>query len=104
MSAISPPARGSRRRQGWLANARWRRALSVTWIALMPPTITIKLNGQDRAVPANSSVAALLESLGLAGQPVLVEHNGTAVFPRDFSATALADGDVLEIIRVVAGG
>ncbi len=70
----------------------------------MPQTITIKLNGQAREVPANSSVAALLEALGLAGQPVLVERNGTAIFPRDFPATELAEGDVLEIIRVVAGG
>lgn len=64
----------------------------------------IRLNGQDREVPANSGVAALLESLGLAGQPVLVERNGTAIFPRDFPGTQLAEGDVLEIIRVVAGG
>jgi len=70
----------------------------------MPQAITIKLNGQDREVSANSSVAALLESLGLAGQPVLVERNGTAIFPRDFQATDLVEGDVLEIIRIVAGG
>jgi sulfur carrier protein len=70
----------------------------------MSQTITIQLNGQAREVPAGGSVTALLESLGLSGQPVLVERNGNAVFPRDFPATKLADGDVLEIIRVVAGG
>jgi thiamine biosynthesis protein ThiS len=34
----------------------------------------------------------------------VVERNGAAVFPRDFPATALADGDAVEVIRIVAGG
>jgi thiamine biosynthesis protein ThiS len=49
-------------------------------------------------------VAGLLVELGLEGRPVLVERNGEALFPRDFGATALGDGDRLEIVRMVAGG
>ena len=70
----------------------------------MEASVTLQLNGQPREIPCGSNVAALLASLGLTGQPVLVERNGTALFPRDFAATALLPGDVLEIIRIVAGG
>lgn len=66
--------------------------------------MTIKVNGQARPAPAGGSVSALVEELGFAGQPVLVERNGTALFPRDFASTILQDGDVVEIIRIVAGG
>lgn len=65
------------------------------------PSLT--LNGDPREVAA-TTVAALLDELGLAGVPVLVERNGTALFPRDFGTTPVAAGDRLEIIRVVAGG
>jgi len=66
--------------------------------------LTVTLNGSPRAVPAGTTVTALLLSVDLASQPVLVERNGTVVFPRDFPVTRLQSGDVLEIIRVVAGG
>ena len=70
----------------------------------MEASVTLQLNGQPREIPRGSNVTALLATLGLTGQPVLVERNGTALFPRDFTATALLPGDVLEIIRIVAGG
>jgi thiamine biosynthesis protein ThiS len=35
---------------------------------------------------------------------VVVEHNGEAVAPSEFSKRTLAPGDRLEIVRVVAGG
>ncbi len=66
--------------------------------------VTIQLNGQPHALAPGTTVTALLESLGFAGQPVLVERNGAAMFPRDFPATPLLEGDTLEVIRVVAGG
>jgi sulfur carrier protein len=68
------------------------------------PTISIRLNGQTRSIAAASNVSALLASLGFAGQPALVELNGTAVFPRDFDATVLKEGDGVEVVRIVAGG
>lgn len=70
----------------------------------MDDRVTIQLNGQPREIPHGGSVAALLDALGFSGVPVLVECNGTALFPRDFAATSLQEGDVLEIIRIVAGG
>jgi thiamine biosynthesis protein ThiS len=35
---------------------------------------------------------------------VVVERNGRALTPGDARSTVLADGDVLEIVRIVAGG
>lgn len=67
--------------------------------------ITITLNGEARPVdPSVATIAALLRLLGLEGRPVLVERNGEALFPREFAETALAEGDRIEIVRIVAGG
>jgi thiamine biosynthesis protein ThiS len=64
----------------------------------------IKLNGQARPIVAGFSVGALIEELGFAGQPVLVECDGVALFPRDFATTRLLGGEAVEVIRIVAGG
>ncbi|MDG2122278.1 MAG: sulfur carrier protein ThiS [Verrucomicrobiales bacterium] len=62
------------------------------------------LNGNSRDVGDVTNVTSLLTVLGFAQIPVLVEHNGTALFPREYDTAELAEGDTLEIIRVVAGG
>ena len=64
----------------------------------------IHLNGTPHPLPASSTILTLLQTLGLAEVPVLVEHNATALFPREFSTTHLAANDRIEIIRIVAGG
>lgn len=66
--------------------------------------IPILINGEPREVPANLSVESLLAHLGLAGQPLLVEHNGVALFKSDWPEIIVGAGDRLELIRVVAGG
>ncbi len=65
--------------------------------------MNLTINGASRETPA-TTVEALLADLGMAGVPVLVEHQGIALFPRDFAKTTLSEGDTIEIIRVVAGG
>lgn len=62
------------------------------------------LNGTPHPLPTGSTILTLLQSLNLAAVPVLVEWNGTALFPREFPATPLAAGDRVEIIRIAAGG
>jgi sulfur carrier protein len=65
----------------------------------------IRLNGNDHETAEQTvNIQDLLVELKLDGQPVLVEHNGNALFPRDFENTALQPDDQLELIRVVAGG
>jgi len=71
---------------------------------LMEDQITIQLNGRPHRTAHGATVTSLLSELGFAAQPVLVERNGTALFPRDFEGTLLNDGDALEVIRIVAGG
>ncbi len=66
--------------------------------------IAIFLNGERRAVPAAAGLRVLLESLGLPTKGILVEHNGTALFQDEWPAVRLAEGDRLELLRVVAGG
>ena len=63
----------------------------------------LTINGAAKETDS-TNIEALLADLDMAGVPVLVEHQGTALFPRDFAKTALTEGDTIEIIRVVAGG
>lgn len=67
--------------------------------------MTLTVNGAPRELPETAAtVEQVLVALGLADRPVLVELNGTALFPRDFAVETVADGDALEIVRMVAGG
>lgn len=65
---------------------------------------TVVANGKPREVPEGSTIADLLAAVGWKPQWVVVEHNGEPVERRAFGASALADGDRLEIVRAVAGG
>lgn len=67
-------------------------------------TATITLNGSPHPVSAETTVASLLDSLGLAGKPVVVELDGEAVFPRDHPQTRIVDGARVEIVTLAAGG
>ncbi|HMO65703.1 MAG TPA: sulfur carrier protein ThiS, partial [Verrucomicrobiota bacterium] len=51
-----------------------------------------------------ATLADFLAAQGLPPRSVVVEHNGEAVAPSEFAARPLADGDRLEIVRIVAGG
>ncbi|MCB1202783.1 MAG: sulfur carrier protein ThiS [Verrucomicrobiae bacterium] len=65
----------------------------------------ILLNGLEREITEdNLSVSGLLEALNLGSHPVLVERNGLAVLKREFDVEPVTDGDVIEIVRMVAGG
>ena len=66
--------------------------------------MNLVLNGEKRDVPGIGTVGELLESLNLAAGLVLVEQNGHVVQRAQFAFTDLAEGDRIEILRVVAGG
>jgi len=69
--------------------------------------MTLTLNGESRDFDVTSDsmpLEALLSELGFEKVPVLIEHNGIALRPREHHNLELSDGDQLEIIRVVAGG
>jgi sulfur carrier protein len=64
----------------------------------------VTVNGDVREVAEGTSVAALVESIGLQVGSVVVEHNGAALLRSEVAAAVLADGDVLELVKAVAGG
>ena len=65
---------------------------------------TITLNGSPHVLEAPVSLAALLESIGLAGKPVVVELDETAIFPRDYEQTLVENGARIELVILAAGG
>ena len=66
--------------------------------------IRIVVNGETREVPENLTVSALLDFLGLAAQPLLVEQNGLALFKTEWPEKTVQPHDRFELIRIVAGG
>jgi thiamine biosynthesis protein ThiS len=64
----------------------------------------ISLNGEQTDSRGAATVAELITRFELPPEAVLVEHNGVALHRREWPQKALADGDRIEIIRVVAGG
>ena len=65
---------------------------------------TVTANGQRVAVQLPCSLDEFLRAQKLLPRSVVVEHNGEAVAPSEFSQRRLNDGDRLEIVRIVAGG
>jgi thiamine biosynthesis protein ThiS len=66
--------------------------------------LTITINGEPRAVPSGTTVASLLDELGLGSQPVAVERNQRLVRRHEHAATELAAGDRIEIVTFLGGG
>ncbi len=64
----------------------------------------IQINGELREVIGGGTVEEVLSQLGIPLQAVLVEHNGTALHRKEWSERVVNEGDVLELIRIVAGG
>ena len=61
-------------------------------------------NGSRVGVQLPCTIETFLISRGLLPRSVGVEHNGEAVAPSEFSDRPLAEGDKLEIVKIVAGG
>lgn len=61
------------------------------------------INGEERQLEV-TTVATLVEQLGMKGDRVAVELNREIVTRADWSQTALREGDRLEIVHFVGGG
>ena len=66
--------------------------------------IRLRVNGEGRELPAGTTVAALLEAIGLAARKVAVERNEEIVPRSLYAATVLAEGDAVEIVHFIGGG
>jgi thiamine biosynthesis protein ThiS len=62
------------------------------------------INGEERELPIASTVAALVELLGMKPDRLAIELNREIVPRAVWHATALNDGDRLEIVQFVGGG
>ena len=62
------------------------------------------VNDEYKQLPDGATVASMLEVLKLPAKRVAVERNKQLVRRVDRAATALEDGDVLEIVTLVGGG
>lgn len=66
--------------------------------------MTVWMNGERAESRDATTVAELAEKYLLQPRLILIEHNGVALHQREWSERAIAEGDRLEFIRVVAGG
>lgn len=64
----------------------------------------ISVNGERRETPDNSTVSALLATMNLRPETTIVERNGAVVDRAQYAAVQLAEGDTIELVRMVGGG
>ena len=64
----------------------------------------LRVNGEEKRFEGVTTIAALIAALGLETRKIAVERN-LEIVPRSlYPATALADGDQIEIVAFVGGG
>ena len=67
-------------------------------------TSAVIANGKPVEVNLPCTIEAFLVAQNLLPRSVVVEHNGEAVAPSEFSRRQINAGDRLEIVKIVAGG
>jgi thiamine biosynthesis protein ThiS len=70
----------------------------------MSAAVTIQVNGQNREMPAGTTVTALLAQLGLSSGRVAIEYNLQILPKSKWDETSVANGDRFEIVQFVGGG
>jgi len=61
-------------------------------------------NGEAVEAQVPCTLDDFLRTRGFFPRSVVVEHNGEAVVPSEFSQCQIKAGDRLEIVKIVAGG
>jgi sulfur carrier protein len=64
----------------------------------------VRVNGVDRDVPGGTTVAALLEVLGVPAAGVAVAMNGTVVPRAEHERTVVPEHATVEVLTAVQGG
>ena len=70
----------------------------------MPAPIDVVINGQARTIAEGTTLAALIDELGLGDRRVAVERNREVVPRAQHATTTLAAGDRVELVTFVGGG
>jgi sulfur carrier protein len=66
--------------------------------------VTISINGEAHSIEHAQNVAELIQEIALPAPAILVEHNGLALRREEWPTRKLAEGDRVELVRIVAGG
>jgi thiamine biosynthesis protein ThiS len=66
--------------------------------------VQIRLNGSPRECPEGSSVAELLNALGVKPEQVAIERNDALVPRARRAEVRLEEGDRVEVVTLVGGG
>lgn len=64
----------------------------------------VTVNGENREMPENATVAFLVDMLELTGKRIAVELNGEIVPKSQHPTTLISNGATLEIVVAVGGG
>ena len=67
-------------------------------------SLSIRINGEHRRVPGGTSIAEMVNQLGLDPQRVAVERNLEIVPRSTLAEVCVEDGDDYEIVHFVGGG
>lgn len=67
-------------------------------------TVTVRINGDERQIPAGLTVPELLAHLGLNPRLVVVEHNGDILRRDALDGVAALANDRFELVHFVGGG
>ncbi|WP_239486998.1 sulfur carrier protein ThiS [Streptomyces durocortorensis] len=73
-------------------------------VAAPEATVSVSVNGEARAVPAGTDLGALVATLTRAGAGVAAAVNESVVPRGQWAATALGEGDRIEVLTAVQGG
>ena len=66
--------------------------------------MNVRANGRGYEVDRDTTVAQFIRARGLDPALVVVERNGEPLERGRYGSEVLADGDLLELVRAVAGG
>lgn len=78
---------------------------SMSQQSVADDTVSLTVNGEERELPAGSSIADLLRAHELDPRMVVVEHNREILRDRDsYPSITLNHDDVIEIVHFVGGG
>jgi sulfur carrier protein len=64
----------------------------------------IRLNGEEREIPDNSTAQDLVELLELTGKRLAMEVNRDIVPRSQYAEHKLQEGDQVEIVHAIGGG
>jgi thiamine biosynthesis protein ThiS len=71
---------------------------------VIPAPLALTVNGKPRDLPAGSTIASMLSTLGIDPRVVAVARNGEVVRRDSYEAVRLQGGDQVEVVRMVGGG